>query len=320
MANIAVFLEKKGSLLCPRSMAAVRVGRLLATGWGGTLYGVALVQEASQLPEIIEISSREGIDKVIAVMAPMISVDEPSSASLAPAILPVTTRYSFGVFLFGASVGSFELASSIAAHRSSYFVSNMEVEKGDDGSMLLVHALPGTRRVIRWSPRTMEKFLVGLVHAPPYEAPRGSEDEVDAVASRSTATLRFSWLFMDRHTTGEDSRFYVILGTKAHQFKDSLIQWGQRVGVPVFLSPASYPEPSPWGRLCASPMSASADGAVMIGLDEKDVLRVLPGVHLARRVALVDTTLPAGVTFPYIMPWDGPSEEFIRMVIEEYAV
>jgi len=193
VASILVYIELQGRVASPRSLAALAVGRSIASGLGGTLYALlpCAAPPSYENDDVITQLSRHGADKVILSVHPE---TRPLALHLThgPAVQAACASFQPRLILFPASVGGRDLAPRIAMHLGARYSGEVRLELDGSNHLLVSSAFRGHFSVMERldslagplvatvvsdrepRPTGDEEAEVVMIHAPPPQesAPR----------------------------------------------------------------------------------------------------------------------------------------------------
>lgn len=252
MALILTVIETRQGVISRESLAALAVGRQVASARGATLYAVLLLPSYERMQQdlVVQLSAYRADRVIVVTQAP----DPPCSQTWVPVLKAVFERFRPTFLLFGATRLAQELAPPLCLHLQGVYVPDCNILLTQQLKVEWVH--PHNRTMTEFFEEDLESTLVALVHPDlPSALEQAAELEVVFMQTPVTSALKEIDIFSQEHVWSADVS--VVLGSLAQHRADELVRWCQkqefsliRMGsVPTLAVPWWQAEPAGKGLL-----------------------------------------------------------------------
>ncbi|HEY3357492.1 MAG TPA: FAD-binding protein [Polyangia bacterium] len=176
MANILVYIELDGDRPLPASLAALALGRRIASTLGATNYALlpCAARPSYGDDDAIAVLSRHGADKVLLATHAKLA-GPPLSVTHGPVVVAACTALPPTLVLFASTAGARDIAPRLAAQLAAAYLAEPHVSLEPDGSLVLTRATHGGRTLRRLRAQDLERPLVLTLD--PGQPPRPTGDE-----------------------------------------------------------------------------------------------------------------------------------------------
>lgn len=256
MALILTVIETRKGVISRESLAALAVGRQVASARGATLYAVLLLSSYERMQQdlIVQLSAYRA-DRVIVVT--QVS-DPPCFQTWVPVLKTVFERFRPTFLLFGATRLAQELAPPLCLHLQGVYVPDCNILVTQQLKVEWVH--PRDRTITEFFEEDLESTLVALVRPDlPSALEQAAELEVVLMQTPVVVAPKDIDVFPQEHVWGADVS--VVLGSLAQHRADELARWCQKQEFSLIRMGSGPTLAVPWWR--AEP--AAGKGLLLIG-------------------------------------------------------